>query len=48
LAAPTHCRRAGHRRRRAAAIGMPVALIIGFALTALFPLGVLRSFEPEP
>lgn len=32
----------------AAAIAAPIAAIIAYALTALFPLGVLRLFEPEP
>ncbi|MEO7397547.1 MAG: ABC transporter permease [Ilumatobacteraceae bacterium] len=32
----------------AALIAVPVAAIIGSALTGLFPLGVLRSFEPDP
>jgi FtsX-like permease family len=31
----------------AAAIAVPVAALTSFGLTALFPLGVLRSFEPS-
>jgi hypothetical protein len=30
-----------------AAIAVPVAAVIGFALTTFFPLGLLRSFEPH-
>lgn len=30
-----------------AVIAAPVAAIVGFGLTAAFPLGVLRSFEPD-
>ena len=31
----------------AALLAAPVAAIVGFALTALFPFGTLRSFEPD-
>lgn len=31
-----------------AAIAVPVASIIGFAFSAFFPLGLLRTFEPHP
>jgi hypothetical protein len=32
----------------AAVIATPIAGLVAFALTALFPLGVLRSMEPDP